>query len=174
MLLKGWTEEITRAECRPEAQTVHCIARLEQNIGVAIPYLNAVLGGYIYINEPPSVAFRNQGKLISVHVDHIAINALQDADEARKILLWLQQEINDAWERRAEITPSFKAAPRPQVLQILRLLPKTNCKKCGQPTCMVFATMAAEGGKDAEHCPSLSPEAKKQLTAYLERFPSDG
>lgn len=61
MLLKGWTNEISRAECRPEAQTVHCIARLEQNIDEAIPYLNAVLGGFSYIKEPPSVTFRSQG-----------------------------------------------------------------------------------------------------------------
>ena len=170
MLLKGWTKEITRAECRPEAQTVHCIARLEQNIGEVIPYLNAVLGGYTYVKEPPSVTFRSQGKLISVHADHIAINALQDAEEAEKILQWLQREINDAWDKKSETTPSFQAAPRPQVIEILRLLPKTNCKQCGQPTCMVFAAMAAEGGKGAEYCPALSPEAREHLTAYLSRF----
>ena len=84
MLLKGWTKEISRAECRPEAQTVHCIAQLEQNIGEVIPYLNAVLGGFFYVKEPPSVTFRSQGKLISVHDDHIAINALQDGEEAEK------------------------------------------------------------------------------------------
>ena len=173
MLLKGWTKEITRAECRPEAQTVHCIARLEQHIGEVIPYLNAVLGGYTYVLEPPSVTFRSQGKLISVHDDHIAINALQDADEAEKILQWLQREINDAWEKRAEITPSFQAAPRPQVMAIVKLLPKTNCKQCGQPSCLVFASLAAEGGKGAEHCPALSPEAREQLAAYLSRFHFD-
>jgi len=131
MLLKGWTMEITRAECRPESQTVHCIARLDENISEAIPYLNAVLGGYTYIKEPPSVTFRSQGKLISVHADHLAINANRDAEEAEKILQWLQREINDAWERRDEITPSFEAAPRPQPFVILKLLPKTNCGKCG-------------------------------------------
>ena len=173
MLLKGWTKEITRAECRPGAQTVHCIARLEQHIGEVIPYLNAVLGGYTYVLEPPSVTFRSQGKLISVHDDHLAINALQDADEAEKILQWLQREINDAWEKRAEITPSFQAAPRPQVMAIVKLLPKTNCKQCGQPSCLVFASLAAEGGKGAEHCPALSPEAREQLAAYLSRFHFD-
>jgi len=51
MLLKSWIKEITRVECRPEAQTVNCIARLDENIGEVIPYLNAVLGGYSYIKE---------------------------------------------------------------------------------------------------------------------------
>ncbi|MCX5870393.1 MAG: Fe-S cluster protein [Deltaproteobacteria bacterium] len=173
MLLKGWVKEISRAECRPEAQTVHCIARLEQNIGEVIPYLNAVLGGFSYVKEPPSVTFRSQGKLISVHDDHIAINALQDAEEAEKILRWLQGEINNAWSKRTEITPSFQAAPRPQVFEILRLLPKTNCRKCGQPTCIVFATLAMEGGLGADDCPDLAPDNKKKLQEYLGRFRFD-
>lgn len=173
MLLKGWTKEITRAACRPEAQTVHCIARLDQPVGAVIPYLNAVLGGYTYVREPPSVTFRSQGKLISVHDDHIAINALQDAEEAEKILQWLQREINDAWEKRQEITPSFQAAPRPQVMAILRLLPKTNCRKCGLNTCTVFAALAMEGGKGADDCPELAAEQATKLREYLGQFRFD-
>ena len=173
MLLKGW-RTITKAACRPEARTVHCVARLEQDIGEAIPYLNAVLGGYTYVLEPPSLTFRSQGKLISVHADHVAINALHDAEEAEKILQWLQRKINETWERRAEITPSFQAAPQPKAIEILRLLPKTNCGQCGQPTCTVFAALAMKGGKGAEHCPGLSPAAREQLAAYLARFHFSG
>jgi ArsR family metal-binding transcriptional regulator len=173
MLLTGWTKEITRAECRPEAQTLHCIARLNENVGGVIPYLNAVLGGYTFIKDPPSVTFCSQGKLITVHGDHIAINALRDAEEAEKILQWLQREINEAWDKRNEITPSFQAAPRPQVFQILRLLPKTNCGKCGQPTCMVFASLAMDGGKGADDCPELTSEQRKGLAEYLGKFRFD-
>ena len=85
MLLTGWIKEITRAECRPDAQTVHCIARLDQPIGAAIPYLNAVLGGYIYCKEPPSVTFRSQGKLITVHDDHIAIVTVHQKQGMRSL-----------------------------------------------------------------------------------------
>jgi ArsR family metal-binding transcriptional regulator len=76
-----------------------------------------VLGGHTYIKDPPAVTFRSQGKLISVHGDHIAINALRDAEEADKILRWLQREINEAWSRKDEITPSLKRPrPQPQVI----------------------------------------------------------
>jgi ArsR family metal-binding transcriptional regulator len=170
MILSGWTKEITRVECRPETQTVNCIALLNENIGEAIPYLNAILGGYIFIKEPPSVTFRSQGKLISVHADHIAINANRDAEEAEKILQWLKQEINDAWERREEITPSFEAAPRPQPFSILKYLPRTNCGKCGQSTCIVFASLAVEGGKNASDCPELVPGQREKLEEYLNQF----
>ena len=170
MLLRSFQKEIFRAECRPEAQTVQCIARLEQNIADVIPYLNAVLGGFSFTREPVSVTFRSQGKLISVHADHIAINANRDAEEAEKILQWLKREINDAWERREQITPSYEAAPRPRVIDILKLLPKTNCKKCGQPTCIVFASLAVEGGKGADDCPALEPHKKEKLREHLGQF----
>ena len=111
--------------------------------------------------------------MISVHADHIAINANRDAEEAEKILQWLKREINDAWEKRDEITPSYEAAPRPQPFTILKFLPKTNCGKCGFPTCMVFASMAVEGGKGAADCPYLTPEHKKELDDYLSQFRFD-
>jgi ArsR family metal-binding transcriptional regulator len=173
MLLKSWDKEITRASCRPEARTVHCIAHLHENIGEAIPYLNAVLGGYTYIKEPPSVTFRSQGKLITVHEDRIAINALQDTEEAEKILQWLQREINDAWGKKDSIIPSFDAAPRPQPFAILKFLPKSNCGKCGQPTCLVFASLAIDGGKDADDCPELTSNQQKGLAEYLGQFRFD-
>ena len=50
----------------------------------------------------------------------------------------------------------------------------TNCKKCGQPTCMVFAAQAAEGGKGGGDCPELSPDQKERLGAYLKKSFPDG
>jgi len=120
--------------------------------------------------QPSAASNKVSGKLITVHGNKIAVNALKDEAEARKIVEWLKREINDVWERRAEITPSFQAAPRPQLMEILKLLPKTNCKACGEPTCMVFAARATEGVKDSSNCPELKPEAKAKLDAYLARF----
>jgi len=135
-----------------------------------LPYLNAVLGGFEYIREPPSVTFRSQGKLITVHARRIAVNALKDEDEARKIVAWLVREINSAWERRAEIVPCFEGLPRPKVIDILRLLPKTNCKACGAPTCTVFATQVIEGVKNQDDCPPMGDENRKKLAAYIEPY----
>ncbi len=87
-----------------------------------------------------------------------------------KIIEWLKQEINDTWERRGEIEPRFEGAPKPRVIEILKLLPRTNCRECGQPTCMVFATQVAEGGKGPEDCPPLEGENKAKLDAYLQQF----
>lgn len=170
MLLESYRLEIFNSACQPGAMAVHCFAHLDQDVGEALPYLNSVLGGFEYIKEPPSVTFKVHGKLITVHGRKIAINALKDEPEAQKIVEWLKREINDAWEKREQIVPSFKAAPRPQMIEILKLLPKTNCRECGEVTCMVFAARVAEGAKGVEDCPPLDEEHQKKLENYLSRF----
>jgi ArsR family metal-binding transcriptional regulator len=173
MLLKSYTKEIFRAECNPGFEALHCFAHLDQDVGEAIPFLNATLGGFTYQKDPPSVTFKAHGKLITVHAKKIAINALKDEAEAKKIVEWLKREINTAWENRDKITPLYEATPQPKVFEILKLLPKTNCKECGQPTCMVFAVQVAEGAKGPEDCPQLDDDGKTKLSAYLSRFRFD-
>jgi len=48
-------------------------------------------------------------------------------------------------------------------IQIFKLLPKTNCKECGHPTCLAFAMALATGKADLSSCPYVSDEAKEQL-----------
>ena len=126
MLLESYKIEIFNNECRPNAMTVQCFAYLNQDVSDALPYLNTVLGGFEYLNDPPSLTLKVQGKLISIHRRKIAINALKDADEAKKIVEWIKSEINNAWDNRDQIEPSFVGAPRPQLIEIIKLLPKIN------------------------------------------------
>jgi len=169
-LLKTYSKEIFRPGCNPGFESVHCIAHLDQDISEVLPYLNAVLGGFEYLQDPPAVIFRSQGKLITVHADKIAINALRDEAEADKILEWLKREINAAWENRERIEPSFEGTPKPVLIEILKLLPKTNCKACGQPTCMVFAARVADGIKGPQDCPPLGVESAQKLQVYMRQF----
>ena len=46
MLLKSYQKEIIRPECRPEAESLHCIAHLDQDIAEVIPYLNTRAGRF--------------------------------------------------------------------------------------------------------------------------------
>ena len=48
-------------------------------------------------------------------------------------------------------------------VQIFKLLPKTNCKKCGFPTCLAFAMKLAQGQVELEKCPDASEESKMTL-----------
>lgn len=50
-------------------------------------------------------------------------------------------------------------------LDIYKLLPKTNCKKCGRPTCLAFAMQLAQKKASLDECPDVSEEAKNTLGA---------
>jgi acetyl-CoA decarbonylase/synthase, CODH/ACS complex subunit gamma len=50
-------------------------------------------------------------------------------------------------------------------LEIFKLLPKTNCKECGFPTCLAFAMKLAQKGTELSNCPYVSDEAKAALEA---------
>jgi acetyl-CoA decarbonylase/synthase complex subunit gamma len=49
-------------------------------------------------------------------------------------------------------------------IQIFKLLPKTNCKECGVPTCLAFAMNLASGKAELDACPYVSDEARAQLS----------
>jgi acetyl-CoA decarbonylase/synthase complex subunit gamma len=49
-------------------------------------------------------------------------------------------------------------------IQIFKLLPKTNCKECGVPTCLAFAMNLAAGKAELASCPYVSEEAKAMLS----------
>lgn len=51
--------------------------------------------------------------------------------------------------------------------EIMKMLPKTNCKECGYATCFAFAMKLATGGAKLGDCPYLDPEVKAQLEASM-------
>jgi acetyl-CoA decarbonylase/synthase complex subunit gamma len=48
-------------------------------------------------------------------------------------------------------------------IEIFKMLPKTNCKECGLPTCLAFAMALATGKAELDACPYVSDEAKEKL-----------
>jgi acetyl-CoA decarbonylase/synthase complex subunit gamma len=49
-------------------------------------------------------------------------------------------------------------------IQIYKLLPQTNCKECGFPTCLAFAMKLAAKQVELELCPYVSEESAAQLS----------
>jgi len=51
--------------------------------------------------------------------------------------------------------------------EIMKKLPKTNCKECGYATCFAFAMKLATGGAKLEDCPHLDPQVRAELEASM-------
>jgi acetyl-CoA decarbonylase/synthase complex subunit gamma len=50
-----------------------------------------------------------------------------------------------------------------KALDIYKLLPRRNCKECGDPTCLTFAMKLASGKGDVDRCPYLDEHAREIL-----------
>ncbi|MFZ5450392.1 MAG: (Fe-S)-binding protein [Thermodesulfobacteriota bacterium] len=173
MLIEEFRQEYVRPP-HPSAKHLRCFAYFEADIGEILPHLNAVLKGHQLSQQPPMLTVKHrvgdQARLITIYPHEIAINIVMDQQEAGEILEWLRQVINDTWERRNEIQPRTDVPSKPRILDILKLLPQSNCGQCGLPTCMVFATQVSEGLKSPTACPPLEEGNRKKLAEYLANF----
>ena len=173
MILTGYTKQVGRPECNPSSESVYCIATLNEDVAEVLPYLNAVLHGTEYFRDPPEVLFQLQGRRVKVGAREIAVTPLADEEEADRVLNWWKDKVNEVWEMRESIEPCYEGKVKPKLIDVLRLLPKTNCRKCGHPTCTVFATQVVEGKCGPKHCPELSAENHKKLSVCLSGFHFD-
>jgi len=53
-------------------------------------------------------------------------------------------------------------------MEIFKLLPRTNCRDCGSPSCLAFAMKVAAGKIEFGKCPHLSTESQKKLEELME------
>jgi ArsR family metal-binding transcriptional regulator len=142
---------------------------LTADISAVLPYLNAALRGAVYHPAANALTWKKGGHNIAFHAFEIAISNVEDRDGAEKELKGLIELVNRTWERRAEITPDTTTHQRPTPMAIYKLLPNTNCKQCGEPTCYSFALKLAVSQKKIANCPPLAePQFAERLAALDE------
>ncbi len=167
--------EIFRPKCDFTKEVLHGIATFDADISPAFSYLNAELGGWDYDHVKQVLMLKlSAGKGITLQPHEIAIKGARDQEEARALLEWIKGQINDIYERRDQITPRYTGQAGLKVMDILRLLPMTNCKACSYATCMAYAAALREGEISLADCPPLWEEKyrekREKLQAYLESF----
>jgi ArsR family metal-binding transcriptional regulator len=155
MLVEKYDLEIFTPPCDPGAERFAAKARLIVDISAILPYLNATLRGAVYLPEASALTWKKGGHNIAFHDYEIATSNVEDRDEAVKELEGLIALVNRTWEQRAGIQPDFSTRQRPTPMAIFKLLPQTNCKQCGEPTCYTFALRLATSQKKIGDCPPL-------------------
>ncbi len=129
---------------------------LPTDISAAFPYLNSVLDDAIYDHENNILIGTNNRRRYAFRPQEIHVGMVTDSSEAPAIVSEVVALVNRTWEERERITPSFNERKLPTVYEIYRLLPGTNCKECGYPTCLACAADIRNGLISLERCPLLS------------------
>ncbi len=178
MLIEHYDLDVFTPPCEPGAERFAAIARLVANISEALPYLNATLRGTVYNPAAHALTWKNGGHNVAFHAYQIAISNVEDREAAVKEIEGLIDLVNRTWERRDEIEPDGETHQRPTAMAVYKLLPASNCKQCGQPTCWGFALKLVAAQVTLDACPPLR-EARcagqlAQLATLLVPMPAIG
>jgi ArsR family metal-binding transcriptional regulator len=154
MLLQNYkVTNIRRNHCNPEWISVS--AELGDAISQVLPYLNAVIKNAVYTPEVPNLNFKIERGAISLTPQEMRVGQVTCEEDATKVLDYVKELINNTWEKRESITPIYERKESIKAKDILDLLPKTNCRNCGLPTCFAFAMALINGRKHLEDCSVL-------------------
>lgn len=172
MLVKGFNGlSLTTPACHPGSTVLMAEFHLDTDISPLFPYINAVVEGAKLHESPSCVIFALKKIEHSMYPDRVCAGPFVDREQAEKHVQGLIDFLNDLESRRDSIEPSFDAyRPPVSVLEILKLLPRTNCKKCGAATCMAFASALSKGELQLHLCSELQDkdaESYARLEALL-------
>lgn len=168
MLISKYDLEVFTPPCSPGDERFSAVAHLLVDIREALPFLNATLPGAAYSRAAQALSWRKASHYVVFHPLRIAVSNVEDRQSAIDELDGLVKLVNRTWEHRDEITPSVEEQRRPTAMAIFRLLPNTNCRQCGQPTCWNFALKLATEQVTLAQCPPIfEPAFAGQLAKLL-------
>lgn len=169
MLIERYELELFTPPCEPGAERFCARARLVTNISGVLPYLNTTLRNAIYYPDVPALTCKMAGHHIALRSDEILVSDAEDRTAAQQELDNLIKLINQTWERREQITPSYEVRRRPTPMEVFELLPQINCRECGEVTCFTFALKLVASQRMLEDCPPLfDPPYANHLKALRE------
>jgi len=174
MLLNSY--KITRIlPCLADPEKIRVIAEISDEIHEVFPYLNAILKGCIYNHPALTLTIKKDGKLLTLHAHHITLAKIEDEKEAEEILGWLKDLINETYDKRDRVEPNFSKGAELKALDIFKLLAGTNCKRCGEPSCLAFAVKLVGQEIEITKCiPLFSGEYQEKRNVLIELLSAAG
>ncbi len=167
MLIEKYDLEVFTPPCEPGAERFSAVARVTTDVREVLPYLNATLRGAVYNPGAPALTWKKGGHNIAFHPYQIAVSNVPDRDAAIQEVEGLIKLVNRTWERHAEIEPSYEVRRRPGMMEVYKLLPRTNCRACGEASCFVFTNKLVAGHVRLQDCPVLNEVQYAEQQAQL-------
>jgi len=148
------------APCMADEKKIRLIGYFDRDITEILPYINAVIKGASYNKGASTLTYAKGRRLINFYNIKITVAKADDIIDAWVVLDEVKKLVNDTYRRRDTIKPSYEEKVRVTALQIYGWLPKTNCRACGEATCLAFACRLLLGEQKLLNCMPLSTESK--------------
>jgi ArsR family metal-binding transcriptional regulator len=155
--------------CLAEPGKLIIIGQPHRSLTEIIPYLATLPSVIAYNPETLTLTFRRPHGFMTLYPEKVYITQVKDSQEGLGLLTALVEAVNTTWEHRAELVAVTAARRAPRWLDIWTLLPQTNCKQCGEATCMAFAAALLQQTRALAEClPLASDQAFFDRRATLE------
>lgn len=138
--------------------------QLSNDLSPLFPYINAEADRSQLYEKPVYIRFVFEKRLCGFYAREGAFTPVGDMGEALEFLQKLFYFIADISKRSGSIIPSHKKFKPSSALDIFRLLPGSNCRNCGYPTCMAFAAALSRQYTSIVNCPHLARPIEEKAT----------
>ncbi len=161
-LITDYTFELLEDHHSPGSGRYGLRVILTADISPSFAYLNAVLDDTLYDHENGILIGASNRRRYAFRPHEIQVGMVADPSEASSIVDEVIELVNRVWRERERITPSLRERKLPAVFNIYKLLPGTNCRECGYPTCLACAADIRNGVISLDGCPLLSKPEYRQ------------
>ncbi len=155
--------------CLAEPGKIIVIGRPNRPLDEVLPYLATLPGIIAYNPDAHTLTFRRPAGFMTLYSDRVYITQVSNADEGLELLAALKDAVNATWDNRQQLMAVMAARHAPRPLDVWSLLPQTNCRQCGEATCIAFAVGLLQQKRDVSECPPLrADDALTDRRAALE------
>ena len=145
--------------CLAQPGKIIVIGKPDRSLAEVIPYLATLPGIIAYNPETLTLTFRRQPGFLTLYPEKVYLTQVKNVDAGLEVLDALKDAVNVTWEHRAELISVTTAWRAPRHLDIYALLPQTNCKQCGEATCLAFAVLLIQQKHMLAECLPLQQDA---------------
>jgi len=151
---------LTRAlPCLAEPGRIIVIGKPDRPLQDVLPYLAALPGIVAWNPEALTLTIRRPHGFMTLYNDKVYITQVVDAAEGLDLFEALKEAVNAVWEKRAELIAVTARKRAPRHLDIWELLPRTNCGRCDEATCLAFAVAVLQHKRLLNDCPPLQSDS---------------
>lgn len=145
--------------CLAEPGKIVVVGQPSRALDEVLPYLATLPNVIAYNPEASTLTFRRQPGFLTLYADKVYITQVEDNERGLALLAALVEAINATWQNRERLVAVTARRHAPRPLDVWTLLPQTNCKACGEATCMAFAVGLMQGKHAPAECPPLHGDA---------------
>lgn len=161
--------------CTVETNGIKFQAQADRTLDEVLPILYLAIPNAKFSEKIGVVSYKTQERIVNIFSSgRISMTHVKDKQLAERLVEGLRTQIN-----RSHIYLQTHGIPEQTLLESKRnisamklyeILPKTDCKECGEQSCFGFATKLFLGEKLPSDCPKLITLKKNQTIYQLERM----